>query len=68
VSDERLEMLETKVAFLEAANQELSSVLQRHQKDIESLHTRLVALLEQLDDLQHEPREWTAEEEKPPHY
>jgi uncharacterized coiled-coil protein SlyX len=63
-----IERLEIKVAYLESANGELSDVVYRQQKEIDTLRDRLNALLGRFEEAQAKMREWTAEEEKPPHY
>jgi SlyX protein len=66
---EALEQLETKVAFLEHANAELSDVLARQQRDIDVLRDQIAALaarIQTLRDSDGAPR--TAEDERPPHY
>lgn len=68
MTPDTLERLETKIAFLESANTELSDVVARQQKEIEALRAELRSLASRFDDAQREERPWTAEEEKPPHY
>jgi SlyX protein len=62
------EEIETRIAFLERANTELSDVVVRQQKEIEVLRAELRSLASRLDESQSEEREWTADEERPPHY
>jgi len=62
------EEIETRIAFLERANNELSDVVVRQQKEIETLRAELRALASRLDESQREEQEWTADEERPPHY
>jgi SlyX protein len=64
-----LEQVETKIAFLEHANAELSDVVTRQQRDIELLRDQLAALATRVQALRETdttPR--TAEDERPPHY
>jgi SlyX protein len=68
MTPESLEELETKLAFLDRANTELSDVVARQQKEIDLLRAELRSLASRLDDAQPEEQPWTAEEEKPPHY
>ena len=69
MTPETLERIETKIAFLENANAELSDVVYRQKKEIDELKARLVALSARLDAGQSEgARPYTQEEEKPPHY
>jgi SlyX protein len=69
MNSEPLEQIETKIAFLEHANAELSDVVTRQQRDIDGLRDQIAALATRIQAL-HEsaasPR--TAEEERPPHY
>ena len=69
MTPETLERIETKIAFLENANAELSDVVYRQKKEIDELRARLTALYARLDAAQAEAgRPYTLEEEKPPHY
>jgi len=65
---DRLEALETKSAYVEAAVQELSDVIYRQQQAIDRLLAGQQQLLQRLAQL--EPGEATPPEvvEKPPHY
>jgi SlyX protein len=69
MNDDALEKIETKLAFLERANSELSDVVFRQQRVIDSLRVQ-VATLEARMQASHEsdvtPR--TPEDERPPHY
>ncbi len=69
MNPETLEQIETKVAFLERANAELSDVVYRQQREIDDLRVRLTSLSARLDSGQPDSgRPYTLEEEKPPHY
>ena len=69
MNPETLEQIETKVAFLERANAELSDVVYRQQREIDDLRVRLTSLSARLDSGQPDGgRPYTLEEEKPPHY
>jgi SlyX protein len=65
---QRLEQLETKVAFLEQANAQLSDELYRQQQQLEALRIELASLLERLDAAQSQATTYSPEDEKPPHY
>jgi SlyX protein len=66
---EAFEGLETKIAFLERANAELSDVVYRQKKEIDDLRNRILGLAARLDATQAEGASpYTLEEEKPPHY
>jgi uncharacterized coiled-coil protein SlyX len=62
------ELIETKLAFLEQALTELSDVVYRQQIEIRALEERLARMTELLEQMKTDPRQPTAEEEKPPHY
>ncbi len=69
MTPETLERIETKIAFLESANAELSDVLYRQKKEIDELRARLGQLQARLDAGPPEGgTPYTLEEEKPPHY
>jgi uncharacterized coiled-coil protein SlyX len=69
MTPETLERIETKIAFLERANAELSDVVYRQRKEIDELRSRLTSLSARLESGQAEGgRPYTLEEEKPPHY
>ena len=69
MTPEELERLETKIAFLESTNAELSDVVYHQRKEIDALKAGLAALHARLDTGQTEGgRPYTLEEEKPPHY
>jgi SlyX protein len=69
MNDEALERIETKIAFLEHANAQLSDVVFSHQRLIDSLRAQ-VATLETRMQASNEPDSAprTPEEERPPHY
>ena len=63
-----MEHIESKIAFLERANMELSDVVYRQQQELEELRARLLALVTQLESLKSEDFGDAAEQERPPHY
>ena len=63
-----LEQIETKIAFLERANAELSDVVFRQHREIEALRARINALVERFEAAQSAEPARTPEEERPPHY
>jgi SlyX protein len=67
-----LEKIETKIAYLERANAELSDVVFRQQREIQALAEAFAAqtklLAERLQAAQAEERVTSADEERPPHY
>jgi uncharacterized coiled-coil protein SlyX len=68
VDTDVVERLEMKIAYLEAANGELSDVVYRQQKELEALRERMTSLVGRVEELHTKTREWTPAEEKPPHY
>jgi SlyX protein len=66
--NERLDKIEIRIAYLEQANSQLSDTVYRQQQEIDTLRTRLVALLGRLDSAQAQPTAYSPEDEKPPHY
>lgn len=68
MNDADLERLELKLAFLERANQDLSDVVYRQQRDIDGLRVQIEHLLGRVDALREEPTKYSAEQERPPHY
>ncbi|GMU68143.1 MAG: hypothetical protein AMXMBFR37_04760 [Steroidobacteraceae bacterium] len=69
MSDERIELLETKLAHLELALQELSDEMARQQKDIELLRERGRQLERQIESASQEAAAASATAvEIPPHY
>lgn len=66
---EALEQVETKLAFLEHANAELSDVVARQQRDIQALCDQVAALAARIQALREsDVAPPTAEDERPPHY
>ncbi len=68
MSPDALEQLETKIAFLERANIELSDVVFRQHQDIENLRAQIAGLAARIDAAQPDTGARTPEEERPPHY
>lgn len=66
--EQRIEQLEVKVAFLEEANSQLSEMVYRQQTELQALRERLVDMGSRLEAAQSRITEYTAEQEKPPHY
>jgi SlyX protein len=64
-----VESIETKIAFLERANAELSDVVYRQKKELDELRSRIAGLSARLDAAQEEAGQpYTLDQEKPPHY
>jgi SlyX protein len=65
---EALERIETKIAFLERANAELSDVVFRQHQEIGALRAQLLALSERVGSMRSEEGARAPEDERPPHY
>jgi uncharacterized coiled-coil protein SlyX len=63
-----LEQMQTKIAFLERANAELSDVVFGLHKEIQTLAAKIKDVSERLRAAQSGEGERAAEEERPPHY
>ena len=68
MTSDAIERIETKIAFLESANVELSDVVYRQQQEIGALRARLDALTQRVEAAQTPDIPRSAEEERPPHY
>lgn len=68
MNDESLELVQTKIAFLESATAELSDVIFRQQREIQALGAQLRALSDRLNSVQPEDSPRSPEQERPPHY
>jgi len=68
MSDSALERIELKIAYLESANQELSDIVYRQQRDIDTLRAQMSAYQRQLDAWRSEQSDSPAVDERPPHY
>jgi SlyX protein len=68
MNDDTLEQIQTKIAFLERANADLSDVVFRQQQEIRALGARIKEVSERLETAQSEERPRTPEDERPPHY
>jgi SlyX protein len=64
----RIEQLEVKIAFLEEANSQLSDMVYRQQQELEALRARFADMASRIEATQARMTEYTAEQEKPPHY
>ncbi|HJS90082.1 MAG TPA: SlyX family protein [Steroidobacteraceae bacterium] len=65
---DKLEQLETKIAFLERANLELSDVVFRQHREIDMLRTQILGLAARIDAVQSDTAVRAPEDERPPHY
>jgi uncharacterized coiled-coil protein SlyX len=63
-----IEQIETKIAFLERANAELSDVVFRQHRDIEALRAQIAGLAARIEAAQSDTAAPKPEDERPPHY
>lgn len=68
MNDNTLEEIQTKIAYLERAVAELSDVVFRQHREIQTHEAKLTALSERLSGVQSDERARTPEQERPPHY
>ena len=68
MSTEAIERLEMKIAFLERANNELSDVVYRQQREIQGLRARIEGLAERVSSMRSADEGRLPEDERPPHY
>lgn len=68
MNTEALEQIETKIAFLERANAELSDVVYRQHREIEALREQMAALAARVEAAHADSQVRPPEEERPPHY
>jgi uncharacterized coiled-coil protein SlyX len=69
MTPDALETLQIKIAYLEHSNAELSDVVSRQQRDIDSLREQMASLAMRLQALREtEISARTPEDERPPHY
>jgi uncharacterized coiled-coil protein SlyX len=64
--NQTIELIESKIAFLEQATSELSEVIVRQQREIHALEAKVARLSAVLEAIKEAPV--AAESEKPPHY
>jgi len=68
MDNEVVERIELKIAFLERANHELSDVVYRQQRELDALRLQLTNAVGRIDELKHDARPDTQQDERPPHY
>ncbi len=68
MQDAAAELLELKIAYLERSNLELSDVVYRQQQELDLLRQQFQDLVSRFEALKSEPDQYTAEQERPPHY
>ena len=67
MNDESLELVQSKIAYLESAMAELSDVVFRQHKEIQALEAQLQSIKARLAGTAFEESR-SAAEERPPHY
>jgi len=68
MSTEAIERLEMKIAYLERANNELSDVVYRQQREIQGLRAKMETLADRVSAMPATDEARTPEDERPPHY
>jgi uncharacterized coiled-coil protein SlyX len=68
MTDETLEQIQTKIAFLERAASELSDVVFRQHREIQALEAKLKAVSDRLSGAQSDESPRPPDQELPPHY
>jgi len=68
MNDETLELMQTKIAYLERAGTELSDMVFRQHLEIQALEAKLKILTARLSSAQNDEGSRPPEEERPPHY
>jgi len=68
MNSETLEQIQTKIAFLERANAELSDVVFRQHREIQALESRVRAISDRLNAALAQEDGRPPDEERPPHY
>ena len=68
MNSDPFESIETKIAYLEQANTELSDAVYRQQLQIAALQARIDALTQRFEAAQTSEPVRSLEDERPPHY
>lgn len=68
MDDPAVERIESRMSFLERANEELSETVFRQEQEIQALKAQLTALSGRVAAWSAEGTEYSPEQEKPPHY
>ena len=68
LNDETLEQIQIKISYLERAVAELSDVVFRQHREIQTHEAKLKALSDRLSGEQSDENPRTLEQERPPHY
>jgi uncharacterized coiled-coil protein SlyX len=68
MNDEAVERIEARISYLERATEELSEVVVRQEREIETLRVQLKALAARVAAGDSEQTQYSLEQERPPHY
>ena len=68
MNEEAVERIESRISYLERANEELSAVVVRQEREIEAMKAQLKALASRVAAGNSEPTQYSLEQERPPHY
>jgi uncharacterized coiled-coil protein SlyX len=68
MDEETLERIQTRIAYLERSNTELSDVVFRQQQELQALAARLKHVSQQLEALDNSDVKRDLQAERPPHY
>jgi len=68
MNDDTLELVQTKIAFLERTAAELSDVVFKQHLEIQALEAKLKSLADRLSGAQSDEGPRPPEQERPPHY
>jgi SlyX protein len=68
MNEATVEEIQSKIAFLERANADLSDVVFQQQREIRALELRIKEVADRLEGVQADERQRSLEDERPPHY
>lgn len=68
MNEATVEEIQSKIAFLERANADLSDVVFQQQREIRALGLRIKEVADRLEGVQADERQRSLEDERPPHY
>lgn len=68
MTEDEIERIDIKLAYLERANEELSTAVFRQQREIEELKARLGTIINEIEAAKTGRTEFRAVGERPPHY
>jgi SlyX protein len=68
MNDDAIERIELRISYLERANEDLSEVVLRQEREITALKAQLATLASRMAAGSSEQTEYSPEQERPPHY